>query len=578
MTAPEGGVYEFGPFRLDLWRRVLSHGDDRLVLTPKSFETLRVLVEQAGTAVDKNTLLTRVWSDAAVEENSLAKAISEVRRVLGEESKTPRFIATLPGYGYRFIAPVNHVGAAPRPRRVAVLPFASLAADAVDEHVTVGLADALIARLSRVQQIIVRPTRAVLSFAPGNYDVVAAGRQLDVDWVLDGTVRRDGDRLRVTAQFIDLSTTTVAWAGTFDETLTGLFALEDVISERVVASLALVLTADDRRALGKTHTSNPEAYSCYLKGRFHLARRTAGDCERAIELFQRAINADRNDALAYSGLGEAYVFLGIQALVMRGLPPSETFQRAKTAVAQAFSIDNGVADAHTCQARISLLHDWDPIAAEHAHLRSLTLDPHSASARHAYAMTLSFLGRHHEALAEMQRARELDPSSPIIDTNFGRLLFHAREYESAVAHLTKTVHASPDFLLGHYRLGLALEAIQRFDQAVEEFDIARRLSGGAPAPTAALGYVLAVTDRRTVAEQTLESLLAAGRSEYVAAPCIAELYLALGDLDRAFEWFDRGVTERSSMLVTLQVNPRYDRLRETDRFRVLVEKVGLWRT
>jgi len=262
---------------------------------------------------------------------------------------------------------------------------------------------------------------------------------------------------------------------------------------------------------------------------------------------------------------------------MRGLPPGETFPRAMTAVARAFAIDRGVSDAHTSQAQISFLYEWNSAAAEQAHLQALKLDPHSASAHHAYAMTLTFLGRNQEALAEIQRARELDPRSPIIDTNFGRLLFHAREYDLAVAHLTKTIEASPDFLVGHYRLGLALEAAGRFAEAMHEFEIAQQLSLGAPAPTAALGHVLALIGRRAEAERTLATLLTAAEREYVAAPCIADVYLALGDVDRAFEWFARGVTERSSMLVTLQVNPQYDSLRQTDRFRRLVEQVGLWR-
>jgi TolB-like protein/Flp pilus assembly protein TadD len=579
MMAPVGsGAYEFGSFTLDLARRGLFRGEERISLTPKSFDALCVLVEQAGAAVDKTTLLTEVWSDVAVEENSLAKAISEIRKALGEQSAAPRFVATLPGHGYRFIASVKRVGMAPQPRRVAVMPFASRASGDADEYLAVGLADALITRLSRLHQIIVRPTRAILSFARGNQDAVAAGRQLEVDCVLDGVVRREGDRVRVTVQLINVSTGTVAWADTFDETFTGLFTLEDVISERVVAGLALVLTGEERQALSKQHTKNPEAYRWYLKGRFHLTRRTAGDCERAIESFQRVIAADPDDALAYSGIADAYVFLGIQALVMRGLAPAETFPRAKTAVAQAFRIDDRVAEAYTSQAQIGLLYDWDSTAAEQGHLRSLMLDPHGASGHHAYAMTLTFLGRHEEAMTEMQRARALDPLSPIINTNLGRLLFHARHYEDAVAQLERTIQANPDFIVAHYRLGLAFEATRRYEDAMREFATAQGLSRQAPAPTAALANVLAITGRREDAERTLESLVVAAQREYVAAPCIAEICLALGDLDRAFKWLERGVVERSSMLVTLQVNPRYDGLRQDHRFERLVESVGLWRT
>jgi TolB-like protein len=578
MTAQEeSGAYEFGPFRLDVARRALFRDETQLPLTPKSFDTLLVLVEHAGAAVDKSTLLTRVWSDVAVEENSLAKAISEIRRALGEGSRAPQFVATLPGHGYRFIAAVKRFGTTSQPRRLAVLPLSVLSSAEADEYLGVGLADSLITRLSRLHQITVRPTRAILNFTSGEHGAVAAGRQLEVDCVLDGTVRRAGDRVRVTAQLVDVSTGAIGWAETFDETFTTMFTLEDVISERVVAALALGLTGKERQSLKRQHTDNPEAYPWYLKGRFYLAMRTADDCERAIASFQRVIAADPGDALAYSGIADAYVFLGVQALVMGGLAPAETFPRAKTAIEQAFRIDDGIAEAYTSQAQISLLYDWDSDAAEQAHLRSLTLDPHSASGRHAFALTQTFLTRHDAAMVEMQRALELDPLSPIINTNLGRVLFHARRYEEALTQLENTVRANPGFVVAHYRLGLAFEATRRYEDAIREFATAQRLSGNGPAPTAALAYALAIIGRRTEAERMVGSLLGTAERQYVAAPCIAEVYLALGAVDSAFEWFERGVAERSSMLVTLRVNPRYDGLREDHRFQSLIERVGLWR-
>jgi DNA-binding winged helix-turn-helix (wHTH) protein/tetratricopeptide (TPR) repeat protein len=571
-------VYEFGPFRLDPVGHALLRGAARLPLSSKSVDTLIALVEQAGAPVDKESLLARVWPGVAVEENSLAKAISEIRRTLGDESHAPRFIATIPGHGYRFVARVARVGAVEPPRRVAVMPFAILNAAVDDAYLGLGLADALIGRLSRVHQVIVRPTRAVLGFVHGHDDAVAAGRRLDVDSVVDGTIRRTDDRVRVTVQLIDVSTGTVAWADTFDETVRALFALEDVMAERIVSALAVALTGEDRRALTKQHTTSPEAYTWHLKGRVQLASRTAEDCERALDAFHHAIDADPQDALAHAGIANAYVLLGVQALVMRGRHPQDVFPRAKTAVAKALAIDGSLAEAFAMAAQVSLLYDWDSASAEQAHLRSLALDPHNPSSHHAYAMTLMFLGRYDEAFRHMTRARELDRHSPIINTNLGRLLSHTQQYERALAQFQDTLQDHPEFIVARYRLGLTLEAMGRFDDAIHELQLARRQSHDAPAPTAALACALAEKGQRRGAEAMLETLVATAEHDYVAAPCIADVWLALGDLDRTFDWFDRGVTERSSMLVTLLVNPRYDALRDDDRFQRLVQRVGLWRS
>jgi len=570
------GRYEFGPFRLDLERRELSRGGNQVPLRAKSFDLLAVLVEYAGSPVTKEMLLTRVWSGAAVEENSIAKAISDLRRALGEDPRSSRFVRTLSGQGYCFVAAVKRIARPAQPRRIAVLPFSPLVSGEEHDYLAVGLADSLITRLSRVREVIVRPTRAILPFVAEAHDVIAIGRQLDVDSILDGTVRRVDDRVRVTAQLVEVSTGTVTWADTFDEPFSCVLSLEDVISERVVAALALVVTDQERRHLTRRNTVTPEAHEWDLKGRFHLARRTAADCWHAIDFFGRALKADPHDALAYGGIAEAYVALGIQALVMGGLPPAQAFPQAKGAIEQALRLDPYLADAHTARAQVSFLYDWQADKAARSHRDALEIDPSGAWTQHAYAMMLTFAGDHESALAAMQRARQLDPLSPIINTNLGRVLYNARRYEAAIEQLQWTVGHVPQVVIAHHRLGLALDASRRFDDAIREFEYALRLSARAPAPSAALACTHAVSDRRGDADRTLQSLLTRSHAEYIAAPCIAELYVALGDHDRAFEWLEKSVEERSSMLVTIQTSHRYDPLRGDSRFGRLVERVGLW--
>jgi TolB-like protein/Flp pilus assembly protein TadD len=575
MTTEPKGVYEFGPFRLDLGRRTLFRGDELLPLAPKSMDTLSLLMESAGAAVDKATLLSRVWSDTAVEENSLAKAISEIRRALGEEARTAAIIVTVPGHGYRFGAAVNRVRPGNQSNRLAVLPLLNLSGNAADEYLAVGLADALITRLSRIQQVVVRPTSAILKFADRERDAVAAARQLDADSVVEGTLRRDGDRFRVTVQLVSARTGAIEWANTFDENVTDIFALEDVIAERIVAALTLTLTGEEQRSLRKTTTHNGAAYESYLEGRFHWNKRTAEGCERAIACFERAIVSDPNYALAYSGLADAHVALGIQGIVLSGLSPSATFPRARTAIASALSLDDGVAEVYTSLGQVNFFYDWDFTAAEKAYRRSLDLNPNYATGHHSYAMALTFMNRQAAAMAEIEQARALEPFSPIINANLGRVLYHARRYEEAIAHLEKTLELDPSFVLTHHRLGLAFEANGMYEEATREFTIVQRLSAGGPFATAALGCVYAMSGRRSDAERLLESLLETARQQYVAAPLIAEMCIGLGDYDRAFGWLDRGVEERSSVLVGLLVNPRYEPVRDDPRFQRLVERVGL---
>jgi TolB-like protein/Flp pilus assembly protein TadD len=575
MTTEPKGVYEFGPFRLDLGRRTLFRGDELLPLAPKSMDTLSLLMESAGAAVDKATLLSRVWSDTAVEENSLAKAISEIRRALGEEARTAAIIVTVPGHGYRFGAAVNRVRPGNQSNRLAVLPLLNLSGNAADEYLAVGLADALITRLSRIQQVVVRPTSAILKFADRERDAVAAARQLDADSVVEGTLRRDGDRFRVTVQLVSARTGAIEWANTFDENVTDIFALEDVIAERIVAALTLTLTGEEQRSLRKTTTHSGAAYESYLEGRFHWNKRTAEGCERAIACFERAIVSDPNYALAYSGLADAHVALGIQGIVLSGLSPSATFPRARTAIASALSLDDGVAEVYTSLGQVNFFYDWDFTAAEKAYRRSLDLNPNYATGHHSYAMALTFMNRQAAAMAEIEQARALEPFSPIINANLGRVLYHARRYEEAIAHLEKTLELDPSFVLTHHRLGLAFEANGMYEEATREFTIVQRLSAGGPFATAALGCVYAMSGRRSDAERLLESLLETARQQYVAAPLIAEMCIGLGDYDRAFGWLDRGVEERSSVLVGLLVNPRYEPVRDDPRFQRLVERVGL---
>ena len=570
---PAAGVYEFGPFRVDAGQRLLLRGGTPVPILPKSFDALVALVSRSGQLVDKDALLGVVWPEAAVEENSLAKAISDIRKALGEDPRTPRFIVTVSGRGYRFAGPVTSVDGQPSAPRIAVLPFSNLAAERGYEHLAIGLADALITRLSRIPSLVVRPTGSILKYANVEKDPAGAARELNVDFVLDGSIRRSGDRIRVSVQLVGAATGGALWADTFDERLDDIFAVEDSISTRVAGALALRLSGEEKQSLARHQTESPDAYQLYLKGRFFWSKRTGEGCHRAIEYFERAIALDPRYALAYVGLADSWVMLGLQVSLMGGEAPQQTMPHAKAAAARALALDGLLAEVHASLGQISVFYDWDWPAAERGFLRSLALNPNYLNARHWYAMALSHMQRHDEALTEMGRALQLDPVSLYVNGNYGRLLYFARRYDEAVAHMERTLELDPAFAFTRFRMGIACEGAGLLERAIDEYRLAQSLSNGGPLATAALGYALGAAGRVADARAVLDELLELAARRYVSAASIADVYLGLGERDKALEWLSTAVDERANAIGALRVNPRYDVLRNDPRFERLVERV-----
>ncbi|HSL68765.1 MAG TPA: winged helix-turn-helix domain-containing protein, partial [Longimicrobiales bacterium] len=379
--------HEFGPFLLDETRRTLER-DGRLVpLYPKSFDLLAFMVRQNGHLLEKERLLQALWPDVVVEENSLARAVSDIRKALAEHEG---YVVTVPRRGYRFDCPVR-----PRDRAaaglsrsagktIAVLPFRPLSPDEADQQLAFGIADSLVVRLSSIRQISVRPTSSVLKYADHQRTPAAAGRQLDVDAVLCGTLRKAGTRLRVNAQLIDVRTDTALWADTFDENAVDVFTVEDSIADRVATALAPQLSARERESLTRRHTTSPEAYDAFLGGRYFWSKRTGASLRTAAEYFKKAIALDASFARAHAGLAEAYIALSVQHVTAHSLPPREVIPPAREAALKALSIDPLLAEAHAALAHIALSYDWNWLVAEQGYQRALQLDPECANAHHWY--------------------------------------------------------------------------------------------------------------------------------------------------------------------------------------------------
>jgi DNA-binding winged helix-turn-helix (wHTH) protein/tetratricopeptide (TPR) repeat protein len=558
-------VYEFGDFSVDAAKRQLrGRGGEPVPLTTKAFETLLYLVGRAGTVLDKDELMGAIWPDAVVEENNLTQAISSIRRALGESRVERRYILTVPGRGYCFVAdvitrtPHTQTSLAPAVRTMAVLPFQPLVAAFRDSALELGMADTLIARLSG-RDIIVRPINSVRKYVELDQDPLVAGHELGVELVLEGSIQRWGDLIRVTVRLVKTADGASLWAGTFDEKFTDIFIVQDAIANKVAAALALPLGVGERNYLTKRYTENVEAYHSYLKGRFHWNKRAPQDLRKSIEHFKQAIALDPSYALAYAGLADAYTLLA-----NAGSPAHEIMPKAREAAQKALSLDDCLAEAHAALGNIIIYYDYDFSGAEREHQRAIELNPNYATARHWYSELLMGLGRHEEALDEIRRALEIDPLSLILNRQYGASLLFARQYEAAIAQMKKAVDLDANFAVAHSTLSVAYRMNGDYAESVEELARFQELTGGER--TAALmresfaeggwrGFLRAMTGERRPVNLTPYN--------------VATFHAALGEKDKAFIELNKSYQNREGILGLLKVDPRFDSLHDDPRFQDL---------
>jgi DNA-binding winged helix-turn-helix (wHTH) protein/TolB-like protein/Tfp pilus assembly protein PilF len=628
-TEPRNDTYAFGPFLLESReRRLLRHGQP-VSLTVKVFDLLEILVRRPGRLVRKEELLRLVWPDAAVEENNLTVTMSALRKALGEGPTDRHYVETVPRRGYRFVADVREVperevgGMTPppvpatspageagdRPRRrartqlvsvaiavvlsgaiamvtpwrrpppavrgavpsVAILPFHPLTGPE-DEYLGLGMADTLITRLGSTRTVIVRSTGAVRRYVGSDVDPLAAGRELGVDAVLEGSIQAAAGRLRGTMRLLRVRDGATLWAESFDERAGDIFSLQDSISERVSGALALRLTEAQRTLLTRHDTEDVEAYHLYLKGRFFWNKRTREGFRRGLALFEQAVERDPAYARAYTGLADSYIGLAYYEYDR----PHDAMPRARAAALKALALAPTLAEAHASLAHIKGNYEWDWAAAEQEWRRAIALDPDYATAHQWYAVHyLTPTGRLEEARREARRAQELDPLSPVFNAFLGATLFFSRRPDEAIEECRKTIDLYPEFGVGHWYLGRAYLQQGRPREALAELDEAVRLSGGSPLmqPTLVVAHAAAGDPRR--ARQILDELVRLRRDHYASAVGLAVGHAALGERDEALRWLEEAAAERAFHLVYLKVWPELDSLRADPRFAALVRRVGL---
>lgn len=574
--------------------------DVNVPLTPKSFATLLTLVENNGRIVEKEQLMKKVWPDTCVEEANLAQHIFILRKLLDGGDEGNRYIETIPKRGYRFIASVKEIhdkdaaarslmpgganvlaGQNPRigerARSIAVLPFRIIGPQAEDEYLGVGLADALITRLSNLRQLAVRPTSAVCKYLGGAQDPARVGQELDVDSVIEGTIQKLGRRLRVTVQLVSVPEGLSLWAEKFDERFTDIFTLEDSISEQVMSALLLKLTDEERLHFARQQTHNHEAYKQYLKGRFFWNKsrvfrnkHALEDLQQSTEHFKQAIGIDPHYALAYAGLSDSYISLSTAEV----MPANDCLWLAKEAALKALEIDDTIAEAHCSLATVRELYDWDWHGAELEYKRAIQLNPGYLTAHHWYAKYLAKVGRHTEAIDAIAHALELDPLSFVIIIERARLHYFARQYEQAIEQSLDALDMDPSLNSAHAILALAYAGTGNYKEAIKHAKKMLQASGNNSEPMAFVAYVYGKSGQIKKALEVFEDWKRSAGSKFISPFYRAVICIGTGEQEQALSWLERAYEERACLLTYLSI-PIFDSLRTEPKFADILKGLKL---
>ncbi len=510
-------------------------------------------------------------ADATKEESTYVTSVRELPR--SRKWGLPvAGISVLVGLGLvAYFAWIKRAESGVKVRSIAVLPFKPLVADNRDEPLEMGMCDALITRLSGLNQLIVRSTSSVVQYNKPGQDSLTAGRELGVDALLDGFVQKSGDKIRVTAQLLSISDGKHLWSGQFNANFTDIFAVEDSISRQMVEALLPNLTGEERGRVTKHYTENIEAYELYSRGRYFQDKRTPDGLNKSIDYFQQATEKDPRYALAFAGLAFSSGLLAVRA----DMPPRDSYQRAKTAAMRALEIDDTLAEAHASLANIRYWYDWDWSGAETEFKRAVELSPNYPASHQLYAPYLITVGRHQEAFSEIQQAHVLDPISLSVNVQVARILYFSRAYDEAIAQCQKTLEIDPNYGGAHLFLGRSYKEKGMSQEALTELEKARDLLGGSAEVISLIGYTCAVSGRSLEAQKVLQELQALSKQRYVSPYHLAMVYAGLGERDEAFDWLEKAYTDREGRLTLLKVVPEFDGLRSDSRYANLVRRIGL---
>jgi TolB-like protein/DNA-binding winged helix-turn-helix (wHTH) protein/tetratricopeptide (TPR) repeat protein len=607
--ADNSRFFEFGPYRLDRDAKVLFRQGEIVALTPKVFDTLAALAAKPGEVRSKDDLLQAVWPDSFVEESNLAQNISVLRKTLGNG-----YIETVPKRGYRFVPPAqDHPvsadqvsppnpaanGARTSSRRrwsfwascaaafsmlvlgllslqrlgnpdiqsLAVLPFKNLSGDPSQDYFAEGVTDLVTEQLAKRLPLRVISRTSASQFRNSTKPARTIGSELQADALVEGSATRTGDRVRITVNLIRAATDLHLWAETYDLDLADVPVLQKEIARTVAKQIHTQVVGED----GAPPAVSRSSFESLIRARYYWNRRTASSIAEAVSWFQKSIDEDPANAHAYAGLADCYNQLGTVMIGTR--PPAETRKLALAAARRALEIDPALAEAHAALGYIAM-YEWNWSRAGSALERALRLNPNYAPAHLWLAHLFSIQGRDSEALQQVGFAQELDPLSPIMETQRGWILIHARRYEEAIKVLRSVTERHPGYQWALWQLGMGLAHKGDLQQAVDTLEGAV----GQHRTHAFLGFlgnVYGRAGRRDDALRVLEELHTASRHGYVSPHSFLFVYLGLGDSDKAFETLERSFAERSNGVAWMAVSPDYDPIRHDPRFKDFVARIAL---
>jgi serine/threonine-protein kinase len=475
------------------------------------------------------------------------------------------------GLGERFL---RAVGAVREPslriESLAVLPLANLSGDPQQDYFADGMTEELIATLGKLSALRVISRTSVMRYKKTEKTLPQIAKELNVDAIVEGSVLRAGDRVRITAQLIQASTDRHLWAESYDRNLRDVLSLQSEVSRAIASEIQTKVTPQEQARLASARAVNPEAYDLYLKGRYEWNKRSKEGLERGLEYFQQAIDLDPNYALAYSGVADSYVVLGNWGL----LPGVEVYPKAKAAALKALQLDQNLAEPHASLARVLEDYDWDWLGAEREHQRAIELNPNYATAHHWHAFGLGLTGRNKEALAEIELARSLDPLSTIINAEVALVLYWGRQYDRAIVEARKALELEPGNRPAHAYLGQIYLTKGMYKDALAEFRILQTLPGADPSDSASLAAAYAAAGNREEALRILGRLKQQSKREYISPYSIAMVYVSLGDKDEAFAWLQKGLDNHDGLTDLLKVSPGLDSLRSDPRFQDLLRRMN----
>jgi len=457
---------------------------------------------------------------------------------------------------------------------IAVLPFADMSPQKDQEYFCDGISETIINELTQLSDLRVIARTSAFSFKGQNLDIREIGKKLNVGTVLEGSIQKAGDRVRVTAQLVNTTHGEHLWSEKYDRDMEDIFAIQDEISGAIVEKLKPSLLGKERAKLGKRQTIDLEAYNLYLKGRWLWNRMTADGIQAAINHFNQAIDKDPNYASAYAGLADSYIVLPFYA----PFEPKKVFPMAREAVQKALELDEELAETHVALANIKMFYDWDWEGSERAFKHAITLNPGNANTHRLYATHLCYRMRFDEALEEMNVAHELDPLSLVNNTILAEVLFSGRRFDDAIQLLEKAVEMDPNYPIVHLYLGAAYLQKSRHEKALIEYEKERTITGESnPIVEVFVGSAYALMGMEEKSREVLDRLIRRSEQEYIPPCHLARIFLALGDLDRGFQWFDKAIEERDPILCYLKMDPSFDigDIRSDPRYIAILKKIGL---